>query len=116
MVVQAVAILLVVAVHDALLVLVGCVLANKFYGLSPGASHVALNQALRVYGNPTRGNPIQSSQRYQVLLPCMNCAFHRAWAIRAAAGNWNLECFAYCHESGCVLDKNEVNDATCPQH
>lgn len=77
MVVQAVAILLIVAVHDALLVLVGCVLANKFYGLSPDASHVALNQALRVYGNPTRGNPIQSSQRYHVL-PFMSCAFHRA--------------------------------------
>lgn len=61
---QAAAILLIVAVHDALLVVVGCVLANKFYGLSPDASHVALNQALRVYGNPSRGNPIHSSQRY----------------------------------------------------
>ena len=60
---QAVAILLIVAVHDALLVLLGCVLANKFYGLAPDASHVALNQALRVYGNPTHGNPIQSTQR-----------------------------------------------------
>ena len=84
MVMQAVAILLIVAVHDALLVLVGCVLANKYYGLSPDASYVALNQALRVYGNPTRGNPIQSSQRYHVLYPLMICAFHRASSLTKA--------------------------------
>lgn len=66
MLVQVVAILMIVAVHDALFVMVGCVLANKFYGLSPDASHVALNQALRVYSNPTHGNPFRSFQRYCV--------------------------------------------------
>lgn len=56
--------MLMVAAHDALLVLGGFALANKYYGLSPGASHVAVNQALRVYGDPTQGNPFKSSQRY----------------------------------------------------
>ena len=56
--------LLFVIAHDALLVLGGFALANKYYGLSPSAGHVAVNQALRVYGNPTQVNPFLSSQRY----------------------------------------------------
>lgn len=60
---QAVAILLILAVHDALLVFAGCALANRYYGLSPDVSHVALNHALRVYSSPTHGNLLHSSQR-----------------------------------------------------
>ena len=70
---QAVAVLLIVATHDALLMLIGCTLASKYYGLSLDASHVAVNQALRVYGDPTRGDPIPSSQRYPAA--CRDCAF-----------------------------------------
>ncbi|KAL3159986.1 hypothetical protein ABBQ38_010374 [Trebouxia sp. C0009 RCD-2024] len=61
----AVVVLLLVAVHDILLVFAGCVLANRYYNLSPDVSHVALNQALRVYSNPTFGNPVHSTQRSQ---------------------------------------------------
>ncbi|KAL3159984.1 hypothetical protein ABBQ38_010372 [Trebouxia sp. C0009 RCD-2024] len=59
----AVAVLMIVAVHDTLLMFAGCALANRYYGLSPDVSHVALNQALRVYSNPTHGNPVYSAQR-----------------------------------------------------
>ena len=60
---QAVTVLLIVAAHDAVLLLGGFALANKYYGLSLDASHVAINQALRVYGDPTHTNPFHSSQR-----------------------------------------------------
>lgn len=60
---QAVIVLMIVAVHDILLVFVGYALANRYYGLSPDVSHVAFNQALRVYSNPTFGNPVHSAQR-----------------------------------------------------
>lgn len=60
---QAVAVLLLVAAHDALLVLGGFALANKYYGLSPSAGQVSVNQALSVWGNPTHANPFQRAQR-----------------------------------------------------
>ena len=63
LVMQAVFVLLVVALHDILLVFAGCALANRHYGLSPDVSHVALNHALRVYSSPNHGNPFQSAHR-----------------------------------------------------
>jgi len=60
---QAVAVLLIIIAHDALLIWGGFALANKYYGLSMDASHVAVNQALQVYGDPTSGNPFNSAQR-----------------------------------------------------
>lgn len=60
--------MLIIIAHDALLIWGGFALANKYYGLSLDASHVAVNQALQVYADPTSGNPFQSSQRYLHLL------------------------------------------------
>ncbi|DBB09662.1 TPA: hypothetical protein ACH3X3_001309 [Trebouxia sp. C0006] len=61
----AVAVLLIILAHDGLLVWGGFALANKYYGIRLDASHVAVNQALQVYGDPTSGNPFHSSQRSQ---------------------------------------------------
>lgn len=61
--VQAVAVLLIIIAHDGLLIWGGYALANQYYGLSLDASHVAVNQALQVYGDPTSSNPFHSSQR-----------------------------------------------------
>ena len=60
---QAVAVLLIIVTHDGLLIWGGYALANKYYGLSLDASHVTVNQALQVYGDPTSGNPFHSNQR-----------------------------------------------------
>ena len=61
------AVLLVIAAHDALLVWGGFALANKFYGVSLDASHLALHQSLHVYGDPISNNPLRSSQRSAIL-------------------------------------------------
>ena len=64
---QAVAVLLIILAHDGLLVWGGFALANKYYGIRLDASHVAVNQALQVYGDPTSGNPFHNSQRSDLL-------------------------------------------------
>ena len=53
----------VILTHDALLVLGGFALANKYYGLSIDASHLAVQQALLVYGDPAGSNPLHSKHR-----------------------------------------------------
>ena len=71
--VQAVAVLLIIIAHDGLLIWGGYALANQYYGLSLDASHVAVNQALQVYGDPTSGNPFHSNQRCFNKMSFCNC-------------------------------------------
>ncbi len=58
---QVVGVLLLLILHDALLIWAGFRMANIYYGVSSGVSHVAVNQALEVFGDPARANPLHAA-------------------------------------------------------
>ena len=79
---QVVAVLLVLLLHDALLLWAGFAAANFYVGVRTGQSGVSLNQALEVFGDPVRANPLHlASSRYIVVLAGLNFEQLRILAI-----------------------------------